>query len=45
MADLKETEANQAAAEVPVKEQAPVTKEKAPKPRKPTGQQKGAVRT
>jgi putative transposase len=45
MADLKETEANQAAAEVPVKEPTPDTKEKAPKTRKRTGQQKGAVRT
>jgi putative transposase len=45
MADLKETEANQAPAEVPVKEQTPDIKQKAPKPRKRTGQQKGAVRT
>jgi putative transposase len=45
MADLKETEANQAPAEVPVKEQTPNIKEKAPKPRKRTGQQKGAIRT
>jgi putative transposase len=45
MADLKETEANQAPAEVPVKEQTPDIKERAPKPRKRTGQQKGAVRT
>jgi putative transposase len=45
MADLKETEANQAPAEVPVKEQTPDRKEKAPKPRKRTGQQAGALRT
>jgi putative transposase len=45
MADLNETEANQVPAEVPVKEQTPGIKEKAPKPRKRTGQQKGAVRT
>jgi putative transposase len=45
MADLKETEANQVPAEVPVKEQTPGVKEKAPKGRKRTGQQKGAVRT
>jgi putative transposase len=45
MADLKETEANQVPADVPVKEQTPGIKEKAPKPRKRTGQQKGAVRT
>jgi putative transposase len=45
MADLKETESNQAPAEVPVKEQTPGIKERAPKPRKRTGQQKGAVRT
>ncbi|WP_192357307.1 transposase [Mesorhizobium mediterraneum] len=43
MADLKEPEANQAPAEVPVKEQTPDIR--APKPRKRTGQQKGAVRT
>jgi putative transposase len=45
MADLKETETNQAPAEVPVKEQTSNVKEKAAKPRKRTGQQKGAVRT
>jgi putative transposase len=45
MADLKETEANQAPAEVPLKEQTPAIKEKATKTRKRTGQQKGAVRT
>ncbi|GLS33468.1 putative transposase [Mesorhizobium albiziae] len=45
MADLKESEANQAPAEVPVKEQTPDIKEKAPKPRKRTGQQAGALRT
>ncbi|EHK55613.1 transposase [Allomesorhizobium alhagi] len=43
MADLKESEANQVAAEV--KEQAPGIKEKAAKPRKQTGRQRGAVRT
>jgi len=45
MAELKETEANQAAAEVPVKEQTPAIKEKAPKTRKRTGQRAGVVRT
>jgi putative transposase len=45
MADLKETEPNQAPADVPVKEQTPDVKEKAPKPRKRTGQQRGALRT
>jgi putative transposase len=45
MADLKETESNQAPTEVPVKEQTSDTKKKAPKPRKPTGQQVRAVRT
>ena len=44
MADLKETESNQVSAEVPVKEQTPYRKEKAPKPRKRTGQQRGALR-
>jgi putative transposase len=45
MADLKETEANQAPADVPVKEQTPDIKEKAAKPRKRAGRQGGAVRT
>ncbi|MER8472753.1 transposase [Mesorhizobium sp. M1328] len=45
MADLKDTEANQAPAEMRVKEQISDIKEMAPKPRKRTGQQKGAVRT
>ncbi|NGO52091.1 transposase [Allomesorhizobium camelthorni] len=45
MADLKETEANQAAAEVSAKEQIPDTKEVMPKTRKRTGQRAGAVRT
>ncbi len=45
MADLKETEANQIPADVPVKEQTPGIKEKAPKTRKRTGQRAGAVRT
>ena len=45
MADLKQIDANQAPAEVPVKEQTPNTKEKTPKPRKRTGKQEGAVRT
>jgi putative transposase len=43
MADLKETEPNQTA-ETPAKEQTPEVKEKAPKPRKKTGQQRGALR-
>ncbi|WP_394892278.1 transposase [Mesorhizobium sp. AaZ16] len=45
MADLKETETNQIPADVPVKEQTPGIKQRAPKPRKRTGQQKGAGRT
>ncbi|MCF6110490.1 transposase [Mesorhizobium muleiense] len=45
MADLKEADSNQGPAEVPVKEQTPDIKQKAPKPRKRTGQQGGAVRT
>ncbi|WP_394889810.1 transposase [Mesorhizobium sp. AaZ16] len=44
MADLKETESNQAPAEVPVKEQTPKIKDKTAKPRKPTRKQEGAVR-
>lgn len=43
MADLKESEATQAAGEVPVKEQTPHIK--APKTRKRTAQRAGAVRT
>jgi hypothetical protein len=43
MVDLKETEANQVPAEVPVKEQ-PDVREKVAKPRKRTGKQGGAVR-
>lgn len=45
MADPKETEANQVSTEAPVKEQTPDIKQKAPKPRKRTRQQNGAVRT
>jgi putative transposase len=45
MADLKETESNQAPTEVPVKEQTSDTKKRAPRPKKPTGQQGPAVRT
>ncbi|TGS36250.1 transcriptional regulator, partial [Mesorhizobium sp. M1D.F.Ca.ET.184.01.1.1] len=43
MSNLKETEATQAAGEVPVKEQTPDTK--APKTRKRTAQRAGAIRT
>ncbi|NGO56134.1 transposase [Allomesorhizobium camelthorni] len=43
MADLKQTETNQAPGEVPA--QTPDVKQKAPKPTKRTRQQKGAVRT
>jgi putative transposase len=45
MADLKQTETNQAPGEVPVKEQTPDTREKTPKPSKRTGKQERAVRT
>jgi putative transposase len=45
MADLKEIDPTQAPAETPAKEQTPEVKEKAPKPRKKTGQRKGALRT
>ena len=45
MADLKEIDPNQAPAETPAKEQTPEVKEKAPKPRKRTGQQAGVLRT
>ena len=44
MADLKEIDPTQAPAETPAKEQTPEVKEKAPKPRKKTGQQRGALR-
>jgi putative transposase len=44
MADLKEIDPNQAPAVTPAKEQTPEVKEKAPKPRKKTGQQRGALR-
>ncbi len=45
VADLMETESNQAPTEVPVKEQTSDTKKKAPRAKKPTGQQGRAVRT
>ncbi len=45
MAELKETETNQALTEVPVKEQTSDTKKKVLKPKKPTRQQARAVRT
>jgi putative transposase len=45
MADLKETEPNQAPPEGPVKEQTADTKKKAPKPKKLSGQQGRAVQT
>jgi putative transposase len=45
MANLKETEPNPAATEMPVKEQASDTKKKAPKPKKATGQQGRTART
>lgn len=45
MADLKETETDQAPAEVPVKEQRPDIKEKAAKPSKRTERRAGDVRT
>jgi putative transposase len=44
MANLKETEQGQASTEPLVKEQTPETKKRAPKPKKPTGQQGRAVR-
>ncbi|NGO54452.1 transposase [Allomesorhizobium camelthorni] len=45
MADLKGSEPSEVPTEVPAKEQTSETKKKAPKPRKPTGQQGRAVRT
>ncbi len=45
MANLKETEQSQASTDPLVKGQTPETKKKAPKPKKSTGQQGGAVRT
>jgi len=45
MADLKETESNQAPTEVPVKEQTSDTKKKASKPKRPIKQQGRAVQT
>ncbi|EHK52908.1 transposase [Allomesorhizobium alhagi] len=44
MADLKEIDPTQAPAETPAKEQTPEVKEKAPKPRKKTGQQRRPLR-
>jgi putative transposase len=45
MADLKETDTDRVPAEGPMREKSPDIKQKAPKPRKRTGQQGGAVRT